>query len=154
MCIFFDNLAIIAMRSWNLWPICMTYIQILPKTPITTQVSTCYFCGELLVKSRGLWPMLKALLGRWGLGVKWFLKISLTFKICKTPHEKILFLAWVGRGQPLSDGEHKAFWGQLSLRDVSLSDDKILERGTQGQLSLRDMSLKYSSLVITIEVYR
>ena len=35
----------------------------------------------------------------------------------------------------LSDGEHKEFrgsgtQGQLSLRDVSLSDDKILERGT------------------------
>ena len=31
--------------------------------------------------------------------------------------------------------------GQLSLRDMSLSDDEILERGTRGQLSLRDMSL-------------
>ena len=36
--------------------------------------------------------------------------------------------------QPLSDGEHKAFrgWGtqeQLSLRDMSLSDDKITWKG-------------------------
>ena len=31
--------------------------------------------------------------------------------------------------------------GQLSLRDMSLSDDKILERGTQGKLSLRDIFL-------------
>ena len=51
-----------------------------------------------------------------------------------------------GRGRPLSDGENKEFrgWstqGQLSLRDMSRSGDKILERGTQGQLSLKDMSL-------------
>ena len=45
--------------------------------------------------------------------------------------------------EALSDGENKSFrgWGtqgQLSLRDMSLSDDKILKRGTQGQLSLSD----------------
>ena len=44
----------------------------------------------------------------------------------------------------LSDGEHKEFrgsgtQGQLSLRDVSLSDDKILERGTHEIFALRDM---------------
>ena len=47
---------------------------------------------------------------------------------------------------PLRDGEHKSFtgWGsqgKLSLRDMSLSDDKILERGTQGIIALRDMFL-------------
>ena len=42
----------------------------------------------------------------------------------------------------LSDGEHKALrgtlgtQGQLSLRDMSLRDDKILERGTQGNFHL------------------
>ena len=50
------------------------------------------------------------------------------------------------RGGSLSEGEHNAFrgWGtqgQLSLRDMSLSDDKILERGTQGILALRNMFL-------------
>ena len=57
-----------------------------------------------------------------------------------------ILLPDAGKGRPLSDGEHKVFrgWGtqgQLSLRDMSLSDDKNLERGTQGILSLRVMFL-------------
>ena len=54
--------------------------------------------------------------------------------------------------RPLSDSKHKAFrgWGtqgQLSLRDMSLRDTKILERDTHGQLSFRDMSLSDNKIL-------